>query len=79
MRAAADLFIFLLLSYEARPQYCGTTTCYCDPLGQGEFDYHLACPSVNNKTVDLEVCGHEKERIISYYLSPTCLEKVLKN
>ena len=55
MARAAVVCIFLLLFSEAQSQFlCASTSCYCDVQGW-EYDYHLACPSLSNKTLDIEV------------------------
>ena len=55
MAGAAVVCIFLLLFSEAHTQLlCASTSCYCDVQGW-EYDYHLACPSLSNKTLDIEV------------------------
>ena len=56
MAGAGVLCVILVLFFSlAHSHFCDATSCYCDALGQAEYDYHVACPSLSNKTLDIEV------------------------
>ena len=58
-------FLFLIFSAAQSQRLCSATSCYCDALGQAEYDYHLACPSLSNKTLDIEVTKDQSQIFIT--------------
>jgi len=65
MTGAGVLCTFLFFFSAAQSQrLCSATSCYCDALGQAEYEYHLACPSLSNKTLDIEVSLGQRAQII---------------
>ena len=66
MTGAGVLCTFLFFCSAAQSQrLCSATSCYCDALGQAEYDYHLACPSLSNKTLDIEVTLAQSQIVIT--------------